>query len=304
MLSGVIVDSEIFWIGNDWLVFKGFPPGHNHQRNLYAWDMRGPARMILAHSDGLCVAGGKVFTHRDKPSGRSERVSLEAPDFRPVPIDDDPSNSRVGYVNKSTCGFAATPKYFFGRFWRPLQNGDGFLDFGPDNGRPERGRIVYHMDAALGKKTDTGIRMNAPLIPAAVAATDGSYIIYDVNFAAAGLADWREGSGFLRIWRLGSDRVGRPLDVPYGPWADESTRFIPAKNGIILVGYRFGSNRIPVGAGAYLLFDQGGVVRLERGAVGDGAVSADGCKFAYSYQFRLGEDFAYGGRSLVVVGLC
>lgn len=309
-LAGVIYPTEIYWLGNDRLLFRGFdqaikPGTGSDKKGLYLWDLKGPARLLLANSQDLCVAGKEVQVGVEgKVLTQLRWLRLRLPDFRPEPLPQPPELGDFWHFDPARCQARVTPEYFRGRHWDPLPDGAGYLDYGLSEDRPRLNQPVYYWDRNLRRRQDTGIRMDLPpSVRLEESKFDNSYLVYPLSRGIIKVRQW-ERDGSLRIWRIQSDLKSEKIEVPYGPWVGSFFRFLPSRQGLIITNNDFSPGGKPRQAGAYLMASQGKSQQLERGFVQDPVVSSDGCRLAYAYQFRLDADIKDGGKRLVVVDLC
>ncbi|MEB3271303.1 MAG: hypothetical protein VKJ44_06615, partial [Synechococcus sp.] len=180
----------------------------------------------------------------------------------------------------------------------------GYLDYGRQQAQPQRNQPVYFWDAALQRRRDTGIRVDLPpSYQVERSAFDNSYLVYPIYPNSFAEEHWRK-LGKLRIWRLQSNLSGTAIDIPIGPWYQRDMIMLASKMGLVVTNNDFAANRLPRGAGAYLISTGGTFQRLERGLVQEAVISSNGCRLAYSYQFRLDSEITPATKPLVVVDLC
>lgn len=309
-LAGVIYPTEIYWLGNDRLLFRGFdqaikPGTGSDKKGLYLWDLKGPARLLLANSQDLCVAGKEVQVGVEgKVLTQLRWLRLRLPDFRPEPLPQPPELGDFWHFDPARCQARVTPEYFRGRHWDPLPDGAGYLDYGLSEDRPRLNQPVYYWDLNLRRRQDTGIRMDLPpWTQVRRSEFDDSYLIYSTPANSFVEEYWRK-LGKYRIWKLSSGFVGTAVDIPLGKWFTSDMQVFPSNKGLIIATRNAGANRLPREAGAYLVASHGKSHRLERGFLEDPVISSDGCRLAYAYHFRLDADIQDGGTRLVVVDLC
>lgn len=309
-LAGVIYPTEIHWLGNDKLLFRGSDPTKDLMKSdgkkaLYLWDLKGPARLLLPRSQSLCVRGNEVLVGLDDKSATQLRwLRLQRPTYRLERASELSKEEASRILRRSGCFKANIPDYFLGRHWDRLPNGAGYLDYGRSEDRPRLNQPTYYWDPGLKRRHDTGIRLHLPsIVSIEKPAFDKSWLIYPLSLGNAVLDRWGKNKSY-RIWRLRPDFNAVPIDVPHGPWVGRNFRFLHSRQGLIITNNDFSRNFVPRQAGAYLLSAQGQSQRLERGFVEDPVVSPDGCRLAYAYQFRLDADIEDGGSKLVAVDLC
>jgi hypothetical protein len=309
-LAGVIYPTEIHWLGNDKLLFRGSDPSKDLMKSdgkkaLYLWDLKGPARLLLPRSQSLCVRGNEVLVGLDDKSATQLRwLRLQRPTYRLEPTSELSKEEASRILRRSGCDKGTIPDYFLGRHWDWLPNGAGYLDYGRSEDRPRLNQPVYYWDPDLRRRQDTRIRLHLPpMVMVEGSEFDQSFLIYPSSQGIIKADQW-EKDKFYRIWRLKPDFTAVPIDVPHGPWVGDSFRFFHSRRGLIITNNDFSRNFVPRQAGAYLLSAQWESQRLERGFVQDLVVSGDGCRLAYAYQFRLDADIDDGGKRLVAVDLC
>lgn len=294
----------ISWLGNDRLVFDGRPAGGDSPGGLYLWDLQGAPRRLLERSLGACVTADLIRAHTTGADGKAHRVALRPPDFKPVPLPEPPKIKGPTYFDRYTCTVRPVPARLRNHYWSPLAFDDGYLDFGAEKRAFGRGRSALWLASSLDRYMDTGIRLKRPFMVESVKSIyDGKYLVYESSDAASVIVDWR-GSGSFRIWRINVDRRAYPIDVPIGPWTSRGVSFLPVRPGLIVVSREFSGSHLPLGAGAYLRRDGGGVFRLERGFVQEPIIAPNGCRLAYIFKWRLDQDLAAGANRVVVVDVC
>lgn len=307
VLQGYMPFGSIGWVGNDKVVFHGFPVGPKAGTTaLYLWDLKGKPRKLLTNAHGSCVSEGTIRTSQLSKNGKATMFNLRDPAFTPQKRPPKPA-PKLSVFDPVSCSWIASPKALRDHKWQALRKGHGFLDFTP-NGR-QIGPLwpVEHLDAKELTRRDTGISMPKPILPMAVyAAHDGSYLVYDLNQSPADEQRWIEANS-RTIWRLDRQLTSRKLSVPAGPWVgigSGTIAFLPARPGVLITSNNFARDGAAGGAGLYLLDPGATAQRLESGLVQEAAVSPDGCRLAYGFKPRLDIGIPEGGPRLVVLDLC
>jgi len=315
-LPNVIANQTIQWLDNDRVLFVGVLPAAPSVRagaaaaepirGLFLWELSkpGPARLLLRDGDSICVHGGDIHTTVAMAQGRIRRLVLRQPQFKPEAAAPRPDLDSFRHFDPSRCNTRTTPEPLRDRYWHWLPEADGYLDYGRQQIQPQLNQPVYFWDAALRRQRDTGIRLDLPLYHRVErSAFDNSYLIYPVYPNLSVEKYWTK-LGKLRIWRLNSSLSGTATDIPMGPWHHRDMVILPSKRGLVVTSNDFAANRLPRRAGAYLVSPGGAFQQLERGLVQEAVISSNGCRLAYSYQFRLGAEITADSNPLVVVDLC
>lgn len=294
----------ISWLGNDRLVFDGRPAGGDSPGGLYLWDLQGAPRRLLERSLGACVTADLIRAHTTGADGKAHRVALRPPDFKPVPLPEPPKIKGPTYFDRYTCTVRPVPEYLHKRLWRPLEGAEAFLDFGPVHQEIGRLSPILYFDSRLGRSWNTGLALRGrPWLRISLPSSDKAYLIHRLSVSGSLVKQWRR-LGAIEYWTLDSSGLGTEHSLPLGPWFDDDFQIFQVKSGLVIVGNDFDKNHLPRGAGAYLVFENGGHQRLERGLVQGLAASPDGCKLAYSYNYRLDRRLPSLASRLVWIDVC
>lgn len=314
-LPNVIANEMIRWLDEDRLVFMGVQPAAPSIRagaaaasirGLFLWDLRkpGPARLLLRNGFGVCVLGTDIHTQLAAKGGNFRRLVLRQPHFKPEAAAPPPELNPDRHFDPSRCSTRTPPESLRSRYWHWLAEAAGYLDYGRLRAYPQLNQPVYFWDAALRRRRDTGIRLDLPpSIWLERSEFDNSYLIYPASQGDIKSEQW-SGQGKLQIWRLDSSLQGVATEVPSGPWVGGSYRILPSRKGLVITNNDFTAGHLPRRAGAYLVSTGGAYQRLERGLVDEAVISSNGCRLAYSYQFRLDAEITADSKPLVVVDLC
>jgi hypothetical protein len=315
-LPNVIANQTIRWLDEDRIVFIGVLPAApsiragaaaaEPIRGLFLWDLSkpGPARLLLRNGFGVCVLGTDIHTQLAAKGSNFRQLVLRQPHFKPEAAAPTPEHASFRHFDPSRCRARTTPEPLRDRYWHWLAAADGYLDYGRQQARPQLNQPVYFWDATLRWRRDTGIRLDLPPSYQVERSNfDNSYLVYPAYPNSFVEEHWRK-LGKLRIWRLDSGLSGTAVDIPMGPWYQRDMVMLPSKKGLVVTNNDFAADHLPRRAGAYLVSPGGAFQRLERGLVQEAVISSNGCRLAYSYQFRLDAEITIDSKPLVVVDLC
>ena len=309
ILRGIVPGQKIDWIGNDTVVFAGYPLQTQSRSWLYSWDLKTPPKQLLEGPTSFCVNGNFVETAiRDAVNGQVLDLRVSPTGGKPQKRNNQTPTNSISYTSNYTCQSHPTPEPLIGHFWEELRPGHGYLDFGPLDRSVEE-YAVTRLENNLANHQETGIKVDLPILPAI---TDWrpqpGYLLYDINLSPEERERWLQ-TNRLTLWHLDEQHRGHAVNVPAGPWVNTrggDILFLKARNGLVITTAGFAPNGSPGNAGAYLVQPDGRYERLETGFVSKPALSADGCQLAYAFQEYLDQRSLprEGGRILVVVNLC
>ena len=308
ILRGIVPGQKIDWIGNDTVVFAGYPVQTQSRSWLYSWNLKTPPKQLLEGPTSFCVNGNSVMFSAGSPAAKivkSYRITF--PSRKIEHIETKQAVKGFSYGSRYTCQSRAVPAPLTMHNWRELRPGEGYLDFGVDDIQSDY--KVTHLDANLQNRQDTGIRVDLPILSVITAwHPQPGYLLYDINLSPEERERWQQ-TNRLTLWHLDTQHRGHAVNVPAGPWVNPGggdILFLKARNGLVITTAGFAPNGSPGNAGAYLVQPDGRYERLETGFVSEPALSADGCQLAYALEEYLDQRSLprEGGRILVVVNLC
>jgi hypothetical protein len=306
ILRGLVPGQRIDWIGNDTLVFIGWGAKDEPASSLYAWDLKNPPQRLLKGVASFCVNGNSIMLSKRTPTSRlSKHYRIRFPDRKVEYLGSQEPVKGFSYGSSYTCKSHPTPPPLLRHNWEELKPGEGYLDFGTDN--EKRDYAVTHLDEKLGRRRDTGVRVNPPIL---TKITDWSprpgYLLQPMGITSDKRREWIK-TNILTLWHLDGKLRGHAIKVPAGPWVNTDggdILFLKARDGLVITTAGFNRDGSPGTAGAYLVQPNGRYQRLETGFVSEAAMSADGCRLAYAFEEFLDSRPHEGERILVVVNLC
>ncbi|QPN62961.1 hypothetical protein [Synechococcus sp. CBW1004] len=220
VLQGYMPFGSIGWVGNDKVIFHGFPSApQTDNKSLYLWNLRERPRILLSRSHHSCTVGDQIQTLQLNGKNQNRTVRLRAPDFKPQPQAASQA-AGPGIQDPASCEWITRPKPLNNHTWLPLAQGEGFLDFGKRDGKTNSFNKVFYLSKDFRTYKATGIYMPKPMAPMAIHAShDGTYLVYDMHQSHTDKQLWIA-ANHRRIWRLNGDLQGQPLRIPAGPWVD------------------------------------------------------------------------------------
>ena len=308
ILHGLVPAQRIDWIGNDTLVFIGYPVHTRTQTWLYAWDLKKSPKQLLEGVSNFCINDNSIMLgKRDPIAERTKHYRIQLPSASVEYLGDQKPIEGFSYRSRYNCQSYPTPQPLLRHNWEELKPGDGYLDFGADGFK--RGYAVTHLDKSLQRRRVTGIKVDVPILTEISSWNpQPGYLLQPMGIGSAKRRDWIKTNG-LTAWHLDRDLRGHAIKVPAGPWVNTDggdILILKAHDGLVITTSGFDRDGSPGTAGAYLVQPDGRYQRLETGFVSQPAMSADGCRLAYAFQEYLGHHSRphEGDRILVVVNLC
>ena len=308
ILRGIVPGQKIDWIGNDTVVFAGYPLQTQSRSWLYSWDLKTPPKQLLEGPTSFCVNGNSVMLPiREQNTNLIKGYRIAFPSKKVEYLGAKPATAGHSYISRYTCESHPVPSPLAMHNWEELRPGEGYLDFGVDD--VWHGYAVTRLERNAQRRHGTGIKVDLPTV---TAITDWhpqpGYLLYDINLSPEERERWLQ-TNRLTLWHLDEQHRGHAVNVPAGPWVNTrggDILFLKARNGLVITTAGFAPNGSPGNAGAYLVQPDGRYERLETGFVSEPALSADGCQLAYAFQEYLDQRSLprEGGRILVVVNLC
>jgi len=213
ILRDIVPGQKIDWIGNDTVVFAGYPVNTRGKSWLYSWDMKTAPKQLLEGPRSFCVNGDTVMLSTGKSSeGTAKSLRILFPSNKTEYLETKQPKEEVRYGSRYTCRANAVPAPLVKHTWKELRPGDGYLDFGLDDIRNDS--KVTHLDANLRKRQDTGIRVDLPILGVI---TDWhpqpGYLLYDINLSPEERRRWLQ-SNNLTLWHLDAQHQGHALNGP------------------------------------------------------------------------------------------
>jgi len=309
ILRGIVPGQKIDWIGNDTVVFAGWGVKNQPGTSLYAWDLRNPPERIFKKASNFCVNGNSVMLSVREPKAElAKNYRIQFPSRTVDYLGTMEISKGLSYSSRHTCEIRTTPEPLIGHFWDELEQGNGYLDFGPLDGSL-KGYAITRLDKNLTNRQETGIKIDLPIL---IHLTDWhpqpGHLLYDINLSPEERERWQR-TNRLTVWHLDEQHRGHALNVPAGPWVNThrgDILFLKARDALVITTKGFAPDGSPGTAGIYLVQPDGRYQRLETGFVSTPALSADGCRLAYAfekYNDHRSQPHA-GGRILVVANLC
>ena len=301
--TNVALDKNIYWLDEDRVIFAGYLPRSDEQRNaemqvlskgIFIWDTRDGSTVRYADIYGyLCHSAGYI--------SYLARVTDRHVVFRDGLLGQEKETLSPGAAQERallsplTCKLphAARPQLARGHEPFALLDGHGYLDL---KGRYGSAPVDLEQPVLL-YRPDTTEPVELPVTRVEVDVNriryfefNDSYLLWDAH--ARGAAP-----GKLKPWPPGMPRpvylmtpAGEvtTIEIPYAPWmADGEFDLVPTRAGLFLVSRNM-LDRGGIGAAAYLFNDQT-LTAVLPGYIEYMAVSPGGCKVAFAR--RAGTDY-------------
>jgi hypothetical protein len=281
-LRGVYPSYLMGWLNNRTILFIGHRGPQ--EEGLYAWDQRGPARLVLAKAFRFCHDGKRWFVLVSTQIPGSDRRGSDRYLLNPS----DLSSQRLGpigsvhnsYLNTYTCQNEPFPEVMRGREWEPLRPADGYLDFGADGQRNQEAFLVrpdQRTRLPLGFLTPQPMSMVALYSELAK-----KYLVYDADFSLEELQSWSD-RGHLDIKMLMPNGQVGSLRIIAGPWSAAmggDRKIMLAADGIAF-STSGGSSGSDATTGLYLIRQDKSYFHLDTGIIPFVEISPDGCGITY-----------------------
>lgn len=309
-LHNITPDEQIEWLDDQRLVFTGF----SHEQlgiSIFRWDMPNQVERIFENSKRFCFDRKNLYVIGRDHSKELKRFIISPPQYSSyVPLGNIPADLEPSFFDEKTCTEKKIPKALSGHVWAALNEGHGYLDFGPlqPTGDPIRLTIV---GADGESRTDTSLLLKKPILPSVIYLPHKStYFIQNINLSPEDRQQWRE-NGYIHTWMIKDNGSIDTKNIPSGKWVSDGGNIIilSAKDGFVIVSQGFERNGTSETAGAYYIYQDGRSQQLISGFVDNPRISPDGCKLAFAFQknFDLetnGRVAINPSRKLIIINLC
>jgi hypothetical protein len=288
-LEGASPERQVGWLDNETILFIGSNDSYGGTpeiSGLYAWNRKGPARLVLPHAYRFCFDGKTWSTRTEERQAGNSELTHQRYRLNPLslsiaklePKEAEPSN---GFANPYTCKKEKHPQTLIGHYWEPLRPQDGYVDFGKVGSRNQEAVLIRPKHQTL---TPLAIKMEEPIgAYVTFSSFRSGYIIYNLGLTTEALKGWQSNGSFPVYLLQSSGRVRR-INVGTGPWSAPLTgdrSFELSIRGIV-VSSKAGSRLKDTPSGIYLARNNNDFTKLAKGIANNLSISPDGCGLAYS----------------------
>ena len=287
-LEGASPERQVGWLDNETILFIGSNDSHGSTpeiSGLYAWNRKGPARLVLPHAYRFCF-DGKTWTAKtaEPQSGTNElvyrRYRMNPSDLSTAKLGADQTGPSHGSLNPYTCNWEMYPAQLSGRHWDHLRPQDGYLDFGASGSRNQE---VHLLRPDLKKRIPLGTRIEEPTgRKTRYSAFLNSYTVNDIVFSPHTLESWNREGRFI-VHSIRPDGTSKDTNIRPGPWSlpyggDRAIEL--AKPGIVIAS-KGGPEGKSSPIGLYLIRGKNKHTRIDTEVIESLSVSPNGCEVAY-----------------------
>jgi hypothetical protein len=302
--TNVALDKNIFWLDEDRVMFAGFVPRSDEQRNvemqvlskgIFIWDTHAGTTVRYADIYGyLCHSGGYV-SYLSRLTDRHV-VFMDGPLGHEKETQSPGAAQERALLSPLTCKIPSGPRPALALGHAPfaLLDGHGFLDL-----QDRYGRAPEDMNKpVLLYRPDGGAPVELPVTRIEVDANRIRYFEFADSYLLWGARPAGAAPGKLKPWPEGMPHpvylmtpAGEvtTIEIPYAKWmAAGEFDVVPTKAGLFVVSHNMLDAGRAGGAAGYMLSNNT-LTAVLPGYIEFMAVSPGGCKIAFAR--RAGTDY-------------